>query len=70
MARRESLGDQLLPTFRAQMEQFIALLTQLGTQDWAKLAYNARRLVPLWSYPYLTMHTEAGLRHEAVVSWY
>src|SRR5438132_4467925 len=30
IARRESLGDQLLPTFRAQMGQFIELLAQLG----------------------------------------
>jgi len=55
MARRESLGDQLLPTFRAQMDQFIMLLEQLGPQDWEKLSYSARRLVPLWSYPYLTI---------------
>ena len=55
MACRESLGDQLLPTFRAQMDQFIALLEQLGPQDWEKLAYSARRLVPLWSYPSLTI---------------
>jgi uncharacterized protein (TIGR03083 family) len=53
--RRESLGDQLLPTFRAQIDQFIALLVQLGPQEWEKLAYSALRLVPLWSYPYLTL---------------
>jgi hypothetical protein len=55
IARRESLGEQLLPTFRAQMDQFITLLAQLGPQDWEKLAYSALRLVPLWSYPYLTL---------------
>jgi hypothetical protein len=45
----------LLPTFRAQIDQFIALLVQLGPQEWEKLAYSALRLVPLWSYPYLTL---------------
>jgi uncharacterized protein (TIGR03083 family) len=55
IARRESLGDQLLPTFRVQMDQFITLLAQLGPQDWEKPAYSALRLVPLWSYPYLTL---------------
>jgi uncharacterized protein (TIGR03083 family) len=63
IARRESLGDQLFPTFQAQMDQFIALLAQLGPQDWEKPAYSALRLVPLWTYPYLT------LREIAIHAW-
>jgi uncharacterized protein (TIGR03083 family) len=63
LACRESLGDQLFPTFRAQMDQFMALLAQLGPQDWEKPAYSALRLVPLWTYPYLT------LREIAIHAW-
>ena len=63
LACRESLGDQLFPTFRAQMDQFIALLAQLGPQEWEKPAYSALRLVPLWTYPYLT------LREIAIHAW-
>jgi uncharacterized protein (TIGR03083 family) len=59
MAYRERLGEQLLPTFHAQIDQFIEIIAQLGPQDWEKLSYSARRLVPLWSYPYLTIHETA-----------
>ena len=63
IACRESLGDQLFLTFRAQMDQFIALLAQLGPQDWEQPAYSALRLVPLWTYPSLT------LREIAIHAW-
>jgi len=55
IARRESLGDQLFPTFQAQMDQFMALLAQLGPQEWEQPAYSALRLVPLWTYPSLPL---------------
>ena len=45
------------------MDQFMALLAQLGPQDWEKPAYSALRLVPLWTYPYLT------LREIAIHAW-
>jgi uncharacterized protein (TIGR03083 family) len=60
---RESLGDQLFPTFQAQMDQLMAFLAQLGPQEWEKPAYSALRLVPLWTYPYLT------LREIAIHAW-
>ncbi len=63
LACRESLGAQVFPTFRAQMDQFMALLAQLGPQDWEKPAYSALRLVPLWTYPSLT------LREIALHAW-
>ncbi len=63
IACRESLGDQLFPTFRAQLDQCRALLAQLGPQDWEKPSYSALRLVPLWTYPYLT------LREIALHAW-
>jgi uncharacterized protein (TIGR03083 family) len=55
MAYRERLGDQLLPTFCAQVDQLLALLTHLSPQEWEHSAYSALRLVPLWSYPSLTL---------------
>jgi hypothetical protein len=55
MACRERLGEQLLPTFRAQVDQLITLFLQLGPQEWACLAYSALRVVPLWRYPFLTL---------------
>jgi uncharacterized protein (TIGR03083 family) len=55
IALRERLGDQLLPTFRAQVNQFLALLTQLGPQQWERPAYSALRVVPLGHYPFLTL---------------
>ena len=63
IACRESLGDQLFPTFRAQMDQLITLLAQLGPPEWEKPAYSALRLVPLWTYPSLT------LREIAIHAW-
>ena len=56
IARRERLGEQLLPTFRTQMDQFIELFAQLGAREWAKPAYNALRIVPLWHYLYIMIH--------------
>ena len=41
----------------------MALLAQLGPQDWEKLAYSALRLVPLWTYPFST------LREIAIHAW-
>lgn len=55
VALRERLGDQLLPTFRAQVDQLIALLTPLSPSEWEQPAYSALRVVPLWHYPFLTL---------------
>jgi uncharacterized protein (TIGR03083 family) len=63
LACRESLGDQVFPTFRAQMNHYLSVLAQLGPQEWEKPAYSALRLVPLWTYPYLT------LREVAIHAW-
>jgi uncharacterized protein (TIGR03083 family) len=55
VALRERLGDHLLPTFRAQVDQLIALLTPLSPSEWAQPAYSALRVVPLSHYPFLTL---------------
>jgi hypothetical protein len=60
IALRERLGDQLLPTFRAQVDQLIALFTPLSPSEWAQPAYSALRVVPLSHYPFLTL-TEVAL---------
>ena len=55
IALRERLGDQLLPTFRAQMDQCLTCLGQLRPHEWERPAYSALRVVPLRHYPFVTL---------------
>jgi uncharacterized protein (TIGR03083 family) len=47
IARRESLGDQLLSTFNATNDQFNQLMAGLGPSDWDKPCYHVFGTVPL-----------------------
>lgn len=55
IARRESLGDQLLPTFSTRMAQLTHFLATRTPQDWEKPAYRFSRIVPLRNYLYLSI---------------
>jgi uncharacterized protein (TIGR03083 family) len=55
IAWRESLGDQLLPTFSTRLAQLIHLLATRTPQDWEKPAYRFSRSVPLRNYLYLSL---------------
>ncbi len=46
VASRESLGDRLLPTLRTAIDGFNQLLTSMDTQDWDKLCYHGRGVIP------------------------
>ena len=43
---RESLGDRLLPTLHAAIDEFNQLLNSLSAQDWNKLCYHPRAEIP------------------------
>ena len=45
--RRESLGEQLLPTFNATGTQLSQLLAGIGPQDWETLCYHPAGLLPV-----------------------
>jgi uncharacterized protein (TIGR03083 family) len=47
IARRESLGDQLLPTFITRQEQLHHVLAQLSPQDWDTPCYHPIGLFPV-----------------------
>jgi hypothetical protein len=47
VARRESLGKQLLPTFNATGVQLSQLLTRIGPQDWETVCYHPAGLLPV-----------------------
>jgi hypothetical protein len=55
IALRERLGEQVLPTFRAQMDQFLTCLAQLRPHEWERPAYSALRVVPLRHYPFVML---------------
>jgi uncharacterized protein (TIGR03083 family) len=46
IAYRESLGDRLLPTLHAAIDEFNQLLNSLSAQDWDKLCYHPRAEIP------------------------
>ena len=46
---RESLGEQLLPTFGERYDQFCQLLAGLGPEDWDKPCYHAAGIMPVRS---------------------
>ena len=54
IARRESLGEQLLPTFTARHTHLHHLLHNLGAQDWEQLCYHpngirpAQQFITMW----------------------
>lgn len=50
VARRESLGDQLLATFTATSDQLHQLLTECGPQHWETLCYHAASLLPVRAF--------------------
>ena len=52
---RQSLGEQLLPTFSIRLAQLIHLLATRTPQDWEKPAYRFSRTVPLRNYLYLSI---------------
>jgi len=47
VARRDSLGDQLLATFTATSDQLDQLLAGCGPQDWETLCYHPASLLPV-----------------------
>jgi uncharacterized protein (TIGR03083 family) len=47
IARRESLGDQLLATFTATSDQLHQLLARCGPSDWETLCYHPASLLPV-----------------------
>jgi hypothetical protein len=47
IARRESLGDQLLATFTATSDQLHQLLAGCGPSNWATLCYHPASLLPV-----------------------
>jgi hypothetical protein len=47
IARRESLGDQLLATFTAISDQLHQLLARCGPSDWETLCYHPASLLPV-----------------------
>src|SRR5512145_2799751 len=47
IARRESLGDQLLATFTATSDQLQQLLARCGPSDWETLCYHPASLLPV-----------------------
>src|SRR5262245_49172212 len=47
IARRESLGDQLLPTFMTREEQLHHVLAQLSPHDWDTPCYHPIGLFPV-----------------------
>jgi uncharacterized protein (TIGR03083 family) len=47
IARRESLGDQLLATFTATSDQLHQLLAECGPSDWETLCYHPASLLPV-----------------------
>lgn len=50
VARRKSLGDQLLATFNATGDQFNQLLAGVGPSDWDKPCYHVFGTVPLRAF--------------------
>jgi uncharacterized protein (TIGR03083 family) len=47
VARRESLGEQLLSTFNATSAQLSQLLAEIGPQDWETVCYHPVGLLPV-----------------------
>jgi uncharacterized protein (TIGR03083 family) len=47
IARRESLGDQLLAAFTATSDQLHQLLAECGPSDWETLCYHPASLLPV-----------------------
>lgn len=47
---RESLGEQLLPTFVSKSDDLNQLLAGLGPQDWEKLCYHPARTIPVQTF--------------------
>ena len=47
VARRESLGDQLLSTFTATSDQLHQILARCGPQDWETLCYHPAGVLPV-----------------------
>jgi uncharacterized protein (TIGR03083 family) len=60
IARQESLGEQLLPTFIARQEQLHHILAQLGPQDWDTPCYHPAGLFPVRAFIHLRV-TELAL---------
>src|SRR5262245_27870482 len=50
VARRESLGEQLLSTFNATSAQLSQLLAEIGPQDWETVCYHPVGLLPVWMF--------------------
>jgi uncharacterized protein (TIGR03083 family) len=47
VARRKSLGEQLLPTFTATSVQLAQLLAGMGPHDWETICYHPAGLLPV-----------------------
>ncbi len=50
IALRESLGEQLLPTFSERCDALNQLLAGLGSQDWDKLCYHPAAVIPVRTF--------------------
>jgi uncharacterized protein (TIGR03083 family) len=50
VARRESLGDQLLATFTATSDQWHQVLARCGPQAWETLCYHPAGLLPVRTF--------------------
>jgi uncharacterized protein (TIGR03083 family) len=50
VARRESLGDQLLATFTTTSDQLHQLLAGCGPPDWETLCYHSASLLPVRTF--------------------
>lgn len=60
---RESLGEQLLPTFRSTHSQFNQVVMGLGPQDWDKPSYHPVGIRPVRE------RVEAMIMEKAVHGW-